>query len=99
MAEESNVYSQAGDWLKNHRTLNHLIKEYVRDKSLHEHDRGLLLDSEARDLRGLPARQQTASEAVFGLIQPPLLLPDQDWLRRYDSVERALAGIVGKRLT
>jgi transposase-like protein len=31
MTDKSNVYSHAGTWFKGHETVNHSIKEYVRD--------------------------------------------------------------------
>jgi hypothetical protein len=99
MTDESNVYSQAGTWFKDHQTVNHSIKEYVRDEAYTNTIEGCFSILK----RGIYGVYQHVSEAQlerylaeFSFRYSYRIKTGYDDMARF---ERALAGIVGKRLT
>ena len=99
MSDESNVYSQAGTWFKDHQTVNHSIKEYVRDEAYTNTIEGCFSILK----RGIYGVYQHVSEAhlkrylaEFSFRYSYRIKTGYDDMARF---ERALAGIVGKRLT
>jgi transposase-like protein len=99
MTDESNVYAQAGTWLKDHQTVNHSIKEYVRDEAYTNTIEGCFSILK----RGIYGVYQHVSEAhlkrylaEFSFRYSYRIKTGFDDMARF---ERALAGIVGKRLT
>jgi hypothetical protein len=99
MTDESNVYSHAGTWFKDHQTVNHSAKEYVRDDVYTNTIEGCFSILK-RDIYGV---YQHVSEAhlkrylaEFSFRYPYRIKTGYDDMARFD---RALAGIVGKRLT
>jgi transposase-like protein len=99
MSDESNVYAQAGTWFKDHQTVNHSIKEYVRDEAYTNTIEGCFSILK----RGIYGVYQHVSEAhlkrylaEFSFRYSYRIKTGYDDMARF---ERALAGIVGKRLT
>lgn len=99
MSDESNVYAQAGTWFKDHQTVNHSIKEYVRDEAYTNTIEGCFSILK----RGIYGVYQHVSEAhlkrylaEFSFRYSYRIKTGFDDMARF---ERALAGIVGKRLT
>src|ERR1700722_6280297 len=99
MTDESNVYSHAGTWFKSHDTVNHSIKEYVRDEAYTNTIEGCFSILK----RGIYGIYQHVSEAhlkrylaEFSFRYSYRIKTGYDDAARMD---RALAGIVGKRLT
>ena len=99
MSDESNVYSHAGTWFKDHQTVNHSIKEYVRDEAYTNTIEGCFSILK----RGIYGVYQHVSEAhlkrylaEFSFRYSYRIKTGYDDMARF---ERALAGIVGKRLT
>jgi transposase-like protein len=99
MTDESNVYSHAGTWFKSHDTVNHSIKEYVRDEAYTNTIEGCFSILK----RGIYGVYQHVSEAhlkrylaEFSFRYSYRIKTGFDDMARF---ERALAGIVGKRLT
>ena len=99
MTDESNVYSQAGTWFKDHQTVNHSIKEYVRDEAYTNTIEGCFSILK----RGIYGVYQHVSEAhlkrylaEFSFRYSYRIKTGYDDMARF---ERALAGIVDKRLT
>jgi hypothetical protein len=99
MTDESNVYSHAGTWFKDHQTVNHSIKEYVRDDAYTNTIEGCFSILK----RGIYGVYQHVSEAhlsrylaEFSFRYSYRIKTGFDDMARF---ERALAGIVGKRLT
>jgi hypothetical protein len=99
MTDESNVYSHAGTWFKDHQTVYHSAKEYVRDDVYTNTIEGCFSILK-RDIYGV---YQHVSEAhlkrylaEFSFRYPYRIKTGYDDMARFD---RALAGIVGKRLT
>jgi transposase-like protein len=99
MSDESNVYAQAGTWFKDHQTVNHSIKEYVRDEAYTNTIEGCFSILK----RGIYGVYQRVSEAhlkrylaEFSFRYSYRIKTGFDDMARF---ERALAGIVGKRLT
>lgn len=99
MTDESNVYSHAGTWFKSHQTVNHSQKEYVRDDVYSNTIEGYFSILK----RGIYGVYQHVSEAHLSRY-----LAEFDFRYSYRiktgfndmaRFERALAGIVGKRLT
>lgn len=98
MTDESNVYSHAGTWFKDHQTVNHSIKEYVRDEAYTNTVEGCFSILK----RGIYGVYQHVSEAhlkrylaEFSFRYSYRIKTGFDDMARF---ERALAGIVGKRL-
>jgi transposase-like protein len=99
MSDESNVYAQAGTWFKDHQTVNHSIKEYVRDEAYTNTIEGCFSILK----RGIYGVYQHVSGAhlkrylaEFSFRYSYRIKTGYDDMARFD---RALAGIVGKRLT
>jgi hypothetical protein len=99
MTDESNVYSHAGTWFKSHDTVNHSAKEYVRDEAYTNTIEGCFSILK----RGIYGVYQHVSEAhlkrylsEFSFRYSYRVKTGYDDMARF---ERALAGIVGKRLT
>jgi len=99
MTDESNVYSHAGSWFKSHETVNHSAKEYVRDEAYTNTIEGCLSILK----RGIYGVYQHVSEAhlkrylaEFSFRYSYRIKTGYDDMARF---EKALAGIVGKRLT
>jgi transposase-like protein len=99
MTDESNVYSHAGTWFKSHDTVNHSQKEYVRDEAYTNTIEGCFSILK----RGIYGIYQHVSEAhlkrylaEFSFRYSYRIKTGYDDAARMD---RALAGIVGKRLT
>lgn len=99
MTDESNVYSHAGTWFKDHQTVNHSIKEYVRDEAYTNTIEGCFSILK----RGIYGVYQHVSEvhlkrylAEFSFRYSYRIKTGFDDMARF---EKALAGIVGKRLT
>jgi transposase-like protein len=99
MTDESNVYSHAGTWFKGHQTVNHSIKEYVRDTAYTNTIEGYFSILK----RGIYGVYQHVSEAHLGRYLAEF---DFRYCYRiktgYDDgarMRKLLAGIVGKRLT
>jgi transposase-like protein len=101
MTDESNVYSHAGSWFKDHQTVNHSAKEYVRreDNAYTNTIEGYFSILK----RGIYGVYQHVSEAhlhrylsEFDFRYSYRIKTGFDDMARF---EKALAGIVGKRLT
>jgi hypothetical protein len=99
MTDESNVYSHAGTWFASHETVNHSAKEYVRDTVYTNTIEGFFSILK----RGIYGVYQHVSEAhlkrylcEFDFRYSYRIKTGFDDMARF---ERALAGIVGKRLT
>jgi transposase-like protein len=101
MTDESNVYSHAGSWFKDHQMVNHSAKEYVRkeDGAYTNTIEGYFSILK----RGIYGVYQHVSEAhlhrylsEFDFRYSYRIKTGFDDMARF---ERALAGIVGKRLT
>ena len=99
MTDEFNVYSHAGTWFKSHDTVNHSIKEYVRDEAYTNTIEGCFSILK----RGIYGVYQHVSEAhlkrylaEFSFRYSYRIKTGFDDMARF---ERALARIVGKRLT
>jgi len=99
MTDESNVYSHAGSWFKDHQTVNHSIKEYVWDEAYTNTVEGCFSILK----RGIYVVYQHVSEAhlkrhlaEFSFRYSYRVKTGFDDMARFD---KALAGIVGKRLT
>lgn len=99
MTDESNVYSHAGRWFASHETVNHSAKEYVRDTVYTNTIEGFFSILK----RGIYGVYQHVSEAhlkrylcEFDFRYSYRIKTGFDDMARF---EKALAGIVGKRLT
>jgi hypothetical protein len=99
MTDKSNVYSHAGAWFKSHDTVNHSAKEYVRDEAYTNTIEGCFSILK----RGIYGVYQHVSEAhlkrylsEFSFRYSYRIKTSFDDMARF---EKALAGIVGKRLT
>jgi hypothetical protein len=99
MTDESNVYSHAGTWFKSHDTVNHSIKEYVRDEAYTNTIEGCFSILK----RGIYGVYQHVSEAHL-----KRYLAEFSFRYSYQiktgfnddaRMRKLLAGIVGKRLT
>ena len=99
MTDESNVYSHAGTWFASHETVNHSAKEYVRDTAYTNTIEGFFSILK----RGIYGVYQHVSEAHL-----KRYLAEFDFRYSYRiktgyddaaRTERAVIGIVGKRLT
>lgn len=99
MTDESNVYSHAGTWFKSHQTVNHSIKEYVRDDVYTNTIEGCFSILK----RGIYGVYQHVSEAHL-----KRYLAEFDFRYSYriktgfDDIartDRAIRGLAGKRLT
>ena len=99
MTDESNFYSHTGTWFKDHQTVNHRIKEYVRDDAYTNTIEGYFSILK----RGIYGVYRHVSEAhlkrypcEFDFRYSYRIKTGFDDMARF---EKALAGIVGKRLT
>jgi len=99
MTDESNVCSHARTWFKSHETVNHSEKEYVRDEAYTNTIEGCFSILK----RGIYGVYQHVSEAhlkrylaEFNFRYSYRIKTGYDDMARF---EKALAGIVGKRLT
>jgi transposase-like protein len=99
MTDESNVYDHTGRWFKSHETVNHSAKEYVRGEVYTNTAEGYFSVLK----RGIYGVYQHVSEAHLGRYLAEFdfrysyrIKTGFDDMARFD---RALAGIVGKRLT
>jgi transposase-like protein len=99
MTDESNAYSHAGTWFKDHQTVNHSAKEYVRDEAYTNTIEGCFSILK----RGIYGVYQHVSEAhlkrylaEFSFRYSYRVKTGFDDMARF---EKALAGIVDKRLT
>jgi transposase-like protein len=99
MTDESNVYTHPGRWFVSHQTVNHSEKEYVRGDAFTNTIEGYFSILK----RGIYGVYQHVSEARLGRY-----LAEFDFRYSYRvktgyndmaRMDRALAGIVGKRLT
>lgn len=99
MTDESNVYAHPGRWFADYQTVNHSEKEYVRDDAYTNTVEGYFSILK----RGIYGVYQHVSEAhlkrylcEFDFRYSYRIKTGFDDMARF---ERALAGIVGKRLT
>jgi transposase-like protein len=99
MTDEASVYAYPGRWFKSHETVNHSEKEYVRDEVYTNTIEGCFSILK----RGIYGVYQHVSEAhlkrylaEFSFRYSYRVKTGYDDMARF---ERALAGIVGKRLT
>jgi hypothetical protein len=99
MTDESNVYAHAGRWFVSHQTVNHSEKEYVRGDAFTNTIEGYFSILK----RGVYGVYQHVSEAHLHRY-----LAEFDFRYSYRiktgynemaRMDRALAGIIGKRLT
>ena len=99
MTDESNVYAQAGTWFKDHQTVNHSIKEYVRDEAYTNTIEGCFSILK----RGIYGVYQHVSEAHLKRYLAEFSFRYSYRVKTgYNDAARmdlALRGIVGKRLT
>jgi ISXO2-like transposase domain len=99
MTDESNVYDHAGTWFKSHEAVNHSQKEYVRDELYTNTIEGCFSILK----RGIYGVYQHVSEAHLSRYLAEFSFRYSYWIKTgFDDMarfERALAGIVGKRLT
>jgi hypothetical protein len=93
------VYDHAGTWFKSHETVNHSAKEYVRDEVYTNTIEGAFSILK----RGIYGVYQHASEAHLKRYLAEFSFRYSYRIKTgYDDaarMNRALAGIVGKRLT
>jgi hypothetical protein len=99
MTDESNVYSRTGRWFVEHQTVNHSAKEYVRDEAYTNTLEGYFSILK----RGIYGVYQHVSEAHLHRYLAEFDFRYSYRIKTgYDDKARmvkALAGIVGKRLT
>ena len=99
MTDESNVYDHAGTWFKDHQTVNHSIKEYVRDEAYTNTIEGCFSILK----RGIYGVYQHVSEAHLSRYLAEFSFRYSYRIKTgYDDgarMRKLLAGIVGKRLT
>jgi hypothetical protein len=99
ITDESNVYAQAGTWFKSHDTVNHSIKEYVRDEAYTNTIEGCFSILK----RGIYGVYQHVSEAHLKRYLAEFSFRYSYRIKTgFDDdarMRKLLAGIVGKRLT
>jgi hypothetical protein len=98
MTDEAPMYTRTGKWFNDHQTVNHSVKEYVRDDAYTNTLEGYFSILK----RGIYGVYQHVSEAHL-----KRYLAEFDFRYSYRiktgyndmlRMDRALAGIVGKRL-